>query len=79
MPLCYGGGIKTISQAMRIIDIGVEKIAMSSAAIERPELVSEISSTLGKQSVVTVLDLKEKKGLFTSKYEVCTLNATKKN
>ncbi|MDE9567340.1 imidazole glycerol phosphate synthase subunit HisF, partial [Xenorhabdus bovienii] len=33
MPLCYGGGIKTAEQASRIIDLGVEKISISSAAI----------------------------------------------
>jgi len=43
MPLCYGGGVKTAAQARRIIGLGVEKIAISSAAIETPELISEAS------------------------------------
>jgi len=33
MPLCYGGGIKTVKQAVKIISLGVEKIALSSSAI----------------------------------------------
>ena len=43
MPLCYGGGIKTVKQAVKIISLGVEKIALSSGAIEAPLLVKEIS------------------------------------
>ena len=34
MPLCYGGGVKTVEQAQRIFSLGVEKIALSSAAVE---------------------------------------------
>ena len=44
MPLCYGGGIKTASQAQRILSLGVEKIAISSAVFGNSELVAEISS-----------------------------------
>lgn len=58
MPLCYGGGIKTIHQAKKIIQLGVEKIALSSAALDNPELISLISNDLGSQSVVIVLDFK---------------------
>ena len=36
-PLCYGGGVKTVEQAKRIIGMGVEKVAIGSAAIEDPE------------------------------------------
>lgn len=75
MPLCYGGGVKTAEQASRIFGLGVEKVALSSAAINQPELVSEISSQAGSQSVVVVLDVK-KKGLF-GKYEVRTHNGKK--
>jgi imidazole glycerol-phosphate synthase subunit HisF len=59
MPLCYGGGVKTAAQARRIIGLGVEKIAISSAAIETPELISEASQEIGGQSVVVVIDTKK--------------------
>src|SRR5690554_1912899 len=36
MPLCYGGGVKTPEQALEILNLGVEKVAVSSAAIENP-------------------------------------------
>jgi cyclase len=58
MPLCYGGGIKTLEQAERVIAQGVEKVAISSAAIERPGLIAELAQVIGKQSVVVVLDVK---------------------
>jgi cyclase len=58
MPLCYGGGIKTVEQAKRIIGLGVEKVAISSAAIETPELVSAAAQEIGGQSVVVVIDAK---------------------
>ena len=60
MPLCYGGGIKTLEQSQRIFSLGVEKIALSSAAIQNPSIVSEIASKVGSQSVVVVLDVKKK-------------------
>ena len=72
MPLCYGGGIKTVEQAKRIFALGVEKVALSSAAIEYPNLVSEIAEQVGNQSVIVVLDVKKK--VLTGKYEVYTKN-----
>ena len=77
MPLCYGGGIKTKEKAQKIISLGVEKIAISSAVVEKPSIVSLISRELGSQSVVVVLDVRKKTTLFNSSYEIFTHNATK--
>lgn len=74
MPLCYGGGVTTAEQAARIIDMGVEKVSVSAAAIARPELLGEIASAVGRQSVVAVIDVRKKTGLFAKGYEVCTHN-----
>lgn len=73
MPLCYGGGIKTPAQANRIISLGVEKVAISSAAVEHPELITQIADKIGRQSVVVVLDVKKR--LFSKDYDVFTKNA----
>ncbi len=59
MPLCYGGGIKTIEQAQKISGLGVEKIAMSSAVLDHPVIVTKIAKQMGSQSVVVVLDVKK--------------------
>lgn len=74
MPLCYGGGIKTVAQAKQIIGLGVEKIAISSAAMDDPAVITAIAQEIGSQSVVVVLDVK--KGRWTSDYEVRTRNGT---
>lgn len=75
MPLCYGGGIRTAEQAKRIIALGVEKVAISSAALENPGLISEIAQEIGSQSVVIVLDHKSR--LLSKSPEVWTHNGTK--
>ncbi|RJG23672.1 AglZ/HisF2 family acetamidino modification protein [Massilia cavernae] len=74
MPLCYGGGVKTVAQAKTIIGLGVEKVALSSAALANPELITAIAAEIGSQSVVVVLDVK--KSLF-GKYEVYTHHGKK--
>ena len=76
MPLCYGGGIKSTDQALRILSMGVEKVAVSSLALENPEVISEISSKVGCQSIVGVLDVKRK--LLSNNYDIMTHNASKK-
>ncbi len=73
MPLCYGGGVRTAGQAAQIINVGVEKVAISAAAVERPALVSEIAQEVGSQSVVVVLDVKR----AGDRYEVWTHNASR--
>ena len=74
MPLCYGGGITTVEQAARIVDMGVEKVALSAAAIANPSLLTEMAAAVGRQSVVAVLDVRKCSGLFAKGYEVCTHN-----
>ncbi|NVK44046.1 MAG: imidazole glycerol phosphate synthase subunit HisF [Oceanospirillaceae bacterium] len=75
MPLCYGGGVRSVEQAKRIIQLGVEKVALSSAALENHDLIKDIAEEVGRQSVVVILDVK--RSLFGS-YEVFTHNGKKK-
>jgi len=74
MPLCYGGGVKTVKQAQRIFSLGVEKIALSSSIIQNPNLITEISEKVGSQSVIVVLDVKKK---LVGGYEIYTHNGKK--
>lgn len=74
MPLCYGGGVRTADQAKRIIELGVEKVSVSTAAMEDPDLISRIAAEVGRQSVVVTLDVKRGR---SGAYEVWTRNATK--
>jgi cyclase len=75
MPLTYGGGVKTVEHAKRIIGLGVEKVAISSCAIEKPEIISQIAAVLGSQSVVVVMDVK--KNQINGNYEIWTCNGSK--
>ncbi|WP_433692510.1 AglZ/HisF2 family acetamidino modification protein [Herbaspirillum seropedicae] len=74
MPLCYGGGVTTAEQAVRIVDMGVEKVAVSAAAIADPSLLTKMADAVGRQSVVAVIDVRKRKGLFAKGYEVRTHN-----
>lgn len=74
MPLCYGGGVKTVEQAQKIFSLGIEKIALSSAVLQNPSLITEISDRVGAQSVIVVLDVKKK---LLGGYEVYTHNGKK--
>jgi cyclase len=57
MPLCYGGGIRRLEQARRLVAAGVEKIAVNSMAIDRPALLRELSDEFGASSVVAGIDV----------------------
>jgi len=72
MPLCYGGGVKTVDQFKRIISLGVEKVAVSSEAIKNPTLIKKAAEVVGNQSVVVVIDLKKK--LFSNSYDIYIKN-----
>lgn len=76
MPLCYGGGVRNVAQIKKIIGLGVEKVALSSAAIEQPEIISEAAGKVGSQSVVVVLDVR-RAGLLR-RYELYIHNGKRK-
>jgi cyclase len=67
MPFAYGGGVRSYEDAKRIFESGAEKIILNSILFDKPDLVQEIVSTYGQQSVVAAIDIK--KGL-TGKYLV---------
>ena len=77
MPLCYGGGVSDAETAARLVALGYEKISVSHAAVQRPELVSEMAERIGRQSVVVTLDVK-KEGLLGG-HKLYTQNASKKH
>lgn len=57
MPLCYGGGIRTVQQARQLFALGVEKICLQSAALENLSLVSDLAERFGSQSIVVSVDI----------------------
>jgi cyclase len=57
MPLCYGGGIQSVEQIKRIINLGVEKVAINSVALKEPGIIEEAANLVGRQSIVGVMDI----------------------
>ena len=56
IPFTVGGGISSLDDAARLLDAGADKISVNSAAIARPELISEIAGRYGNQFVVIAID-----------------------
>lgn len=78
MPFCYGGGITSVEQAKKIIELGAEKIAISSSAINNPALIKNIGLEVGVQSVVVVIDVRKKGILFGGGYDIYIKNGKEK-
>ena len=60
MPLSYGGGVHSVEQFEKLISLGVEKVAVSAAAVANPGLIAAAAARVGRQSVVAVLDVRRK-------------------
>lgn len=59
MPLAYGGGIYDLEDIGRLFSLGVEKVVLNTAALERPELVTTASKIFGSQSIMVAIDVKK--------------------
>jgi cyclase len=58
IPFTVGGGIRTLEDARRMLRAGADKVSVNTAAVERPELISEIAAEFGAQCVVCAIDAK---------------------
>lgn len=56
IPFTVGGGVRTLADAEALLRSGADKVAVNTAALERPALVSELASLLGSQAVVVAID-----------------------
>ncbi len=57
MPLCYGGGVNSLEDIGALFRIGMEKVSVNAAALERPQLISEAAQIYGSQSIVGAMDV----------------------
>ena len=73
MPVAYGGGIKTVDQAIKIFSLGIEKISLSSLYFTNKNEIKKISQSVGSQSLVITLDIK----LYDGNYSVFSENGNK--
>ena len=58
IPLTAGGGIRSLDDARSVIRAGADKVTINTAAVERPELIEELSGEFGAQAVVVAIDAK---------------------
>jgi cyclase len=56
IPFTVGGGVRTTADAEALLAAGADKVGVNSAALERPELVSDLAARLGSQAVVVAID-----------------------
>ena len=59
MPLSVGGGVRGVEDARRLLRAGADKVSINTAAVERPELLSECADAFGSQAVVAAVDVKQ--------------------
>ena len=62
IPFTVGGGIRTVEDFRRILNAGADKVSVNSAAVKRPELISEAAEKFGSQCVVCAIDAKRRDG-----------------
>ena len=74
MPFSVGGGIKSLKDAKKLISAGAEKIILNNWAINKPELITEISNSFGSQSIVVAVDTKKN---WLGKQKVYSLSGKK--
>ena len=74
IPLTVGGGVRTVADVDKLLRAGADKISVNTAAIQRPELLSEITQQFGVQ--VLVLSVDARRGATSSTFELTTHGGT---
>jgi cyclase len=62
IPFTIGGGVRSVDDARALLRAGAEKVAVNTAAIDRPELVGELAAEYGAQCVVVAIDARRREG-----------------
>lgn len=62
IPLTVGGGIRSVVDARKILMAGADKVSVNTAAVRRPELITELSNEFGAQAVVLAIDARRRAG-----------------
>lgn len=74
MPICYGGGVRTVDEMRRLFTMGVEKISLGAGAFEQKDLIRRAADEFGSQAVVVTLDVKRS---LLGRYSVRVRNGEK--
>lgn len=60
IPITVGGGVRSVDDAQKLLEAGADKVAVNTAAVQRPKLIRELSEKFGAQCVVAAIDVKAK-------------------
>jgi len=60
IPLTVGGGIRSVADARKILTAGADKVSINTAAVERPDLITELSGEFGAQATVLAIDARRR-------------------
>lgn len=77
IPLTVGGGVRTLDDARRLLGAGSDKIAINTAAVERPEVISELAANFGSQAVVVAIDARRVRDSASPRWEVVTYGGSR--
>lgn len=72
VPIDVGGGINSVEEARRIIDLGATRVSVNTAALNRPDLIDELVKEFGGDSVIVSLDVRSNRGEGEVRFEVTT-------
>ncbi len=76
IPMTVGGGIRNLEDVSRLLQAGADKVAINTAAVERPELIAEVSNRYGSQCMVLSIEAKRADG---GGWEVLTENGRERS
>ncbi|MFI4854472.1 MAG: imidazole glycerol phosphate synthase subunit HisF [Phycisphaerales bacterium JB065] len=78
IPLCVGGGVRSIENAGALLAAGADKVGVNSAAVARPELVGEIADRFGAQCTVVAIDAARRESAGRSGWQVVIRSGTQR-
>lgn len=70
IPLTVGGGVRTTQDMRAMLEVGADKVSINTAAVERPELISEGAHRFGSQCIVVAVDAKRVQGASEPRWEI---------
>ncbi len=62
IPLTVGGGVRALDDARRLLSAGADKVAINTAAVENPDLISDLAARFGRQAIVVAIDARRQPG-----------------
>lgn len=78
IPLCVGGGVRNADNAATLLDAGADKVGVNSAAVARPELITEIADRFGAQCTVVAIDAARPENDPSGRWQVVVRSGTQR-